>query len=250
MPDISVAVIDDHPIVCEGLMQLIAGFSGFRVTGSGHTAADAVALVRRDAPDIVILDLGIPGSGITAIRDIMRGWPRTRILVLTISEQPQDVLDAMRLGAAGYVLKGISGDELCQVLNRLIDGIRHINPDLAARILSSIGLLPDVGAEADASKLSKREGEIYVLIRRGCCNKEIGRTLGLSEKTVKHYLTNIFRKLNVHSRMELAMHAHNIGISERQGIVPDEPDQGAGTAGLARRLACHGPDRFHPLLRG
>lgn len=210
MSEISVAVVDDHPIVREGLIQVIGGFGGFRVTGAGHSAADAIDLVRRDAPDILILDLEIPGSGIEAIRAITHAGSQTRILILTISERPQDVIEAMRLGAAGYVLKGISGDELFHVLNRLVNGIGHITPHLAARVLGSWRAAPALEIKADASILSKREGEIYVLIRRGCCNKEIGRSLNLSEKTVKHYLTNIFRKLDVRNRTELAMHAYNI----------------------------------------
>ena len=228
MADITVAVVDDHPIVCEGLMHVIASFSGFRVTGTGHTATDAIDMVQRDAPDILILDLGIPGTGLAAIREIMRSRPRTRILVLTISEQPQDVLDAMRFGASGYVLKGICGDELCQVLNRLANGVAHITPHLGARILASIGSLPALEAEADTSILSKRESEIYVLIRRGCCNKEIGRSLNLSEKTVKHYLTNIFRKLDVRNRTELAMHAHNMSSQAKRGLMLAAHDQDGG----------------------
>ena len=134
MSEISVAVVDDHPIVREGLIQVIGGFGGFRVTGAGHSAADAIDLVRRDAPDILILDLEIPGSGIEAVRAITHAGSQTRILILTISERPQDVMEAMRLGAAGYVLKGISGDELFHVLNRLVNGIGHITPHLAARV--------------------------------------------------------------------------------------------------------------------
>ena len=216
MAESTVAVVDDHPIVREGLIQVIRGFGGFRVTGAGHTAADAVELARRDAPDILVLDLGIPGSGIEAIRAITQARLRTRILVLTISERPQDVMEAMRLGAAGYVLKGISGDELQQVMNRLVNGIGHITPHLAARILGAQDRMPEPRIEVDAGILSKREGEIYVLIRRGCCNKEIGRSLNLSEKTVKHYLTNIFRKLDVRNRTELAMHAYNVAAEVTQ----------------------------------
>ena len=218
MADSTVAVVDDHPIVREGLIQVVRGFGGFRVIGAGDTAADAVAMAQRDAPDILILDLGIPGTGMEAIRAITQAGLRTRILVLTISERPQDVMDAMRLGAAGYVLKGISGDELKQVMNRLVNGIGHITPHLAARILGTPGHMPAPAPEVDAGILSKREGEIYVLIRRGCCNKEIGRSLNLSEKTVKHYLTNIFRKLDVRNRTELAMHAYNMtaGVAQNR----------------------------------
>ena len=106
--------------------------------------------------------------------------------------------------------------QLLKVLNRLANGVAHITPHLGARILASIGSLPALEAEADTSILSKRESEIYVLIRRGCCNKEIGRSLNLSEKTVKHYLTNIFRKLDVRNRTELAA----TPLNDDPGMIP------------------------------
>ena len=212
MTDIRVAIVDDHPIVCEGLFQVVSGFGGFSVTGMGHTAADAIDLARRTAPDILILDLGIPGSGVAAIREITRIQPGTRILILTISEHPQDVQDALRQGASGYVLKGISGDELCRVLIGLFNGLGHITPHLGARIIASISQPPALEIDAGTIALSKREVEIYTLIRRGFCNKEIGRFLSLSEKTVKHYLGNIFRKLNVRNRTELALHSYTAAV--------------------------------------
>lgn len=206
MRNVTVAVVDDHPIVCEGLARILSEREGFCVVGIAGTAHQAIALTVGREPDILVLDLNIPGSGMTVIGDIAPRGLRTAIVVLSMSEDPNDVIGALRLGAAAYVLKGISGDGLCDVLRSVAQGNSYVTPHLAAHVIASMEGSMIAGQPDEARILSRREAEIHALIRQGCCNKDIGRRLSLSEKTVKHYLTNIFRKLDVRNRTELAMH--------------------------------------------
>lgn len=206
MPDdIRIAIVDDHPLVREGLMHAIDGVNGFVVVGQGESAEDAAHLVAEIGPDILILDLSIKGTGLQALRDMQLQDDGTRVMVLTMSEDESDVMEALRHGASGYVLKGISGADLRSVLHSIHQGATYVAPTLGARILASISRKAPAVCPSRIAPLSKRETDIYALIHKGYCNKEIGRSLNLSEKTVKHYLTNIFRKLNVRNRMELAL---------------------------------------------
>jgi DNA-binding NarL/FixJ family response regulator len=207
MRDITVAVVDDHPIVCEGLVRVISDCPGFQIVGTAATASAAKALALDLAPDLLLLDLGIPGLGLSIIADIARGGTGTSVVVLSASENPDDVICALRQGAAAYILKGIGGATLCEVLRTVASGSGYVTPHLAARLIASMETLATAGPPDEARILSKREAEIHALIRQGCCNKDIGRRLSLSEKTVKHYLTNMFRKLDVRNRTELALHS-------------------------------------------
>lgn len=202
---IRVAIVDDHPLMREGLHQALEGIEGFVVVGFGESAEQALCLVKDTQPDILVLDLNIKGTGLQALRDLRLGADSTRVLVLTMSEDELDVMEALRHGASGYAVKGIEASDLRSVLRRIHEGETYVAPSLAARILTSISQTEKIPSAKNFSSLSKREAEIHLLIRKGHCNKEIGRSLNLSEKTVKHYLTNIFRKLNVHNRTELAM---------------------------------------------
>ena len=202
---IRVAIVDDHPLMREGLGQALEGIEGFAVVGFGDSAEQALRLVKDTRPDILILDLNIKGTGLQALRDLRLGTVSTRVLVLTMSEDERDLMEALRHGANGYAVKGIDASDLRSVLRRIHEGETYVAPSLGARILTSISQTAKIPTENTFSRLSKRETEIHLLIRKGHCNKEIGRSLNLSEKTVKHYLTNIFRKLNVHNRTELAM---------------------------------------------
>lgn len=161
----------------------------------------------------------------SVLRDIARRDVPVATVVLSMSEQPEDVITCLRQGAAAYVLKGISGAGLVEVLRAVADGSSYVTPHLAARLIASMAA-PAAAESCDeeARSLSRREAEIYALVRQGCCNKEIGRRLCLSEKTVKHYLTNMFKKLAVRNRTELALHApwagsaHDMPVQAIHGI--------------------------------
>lgn len=206
MPDnIRIAIVDDHPLVRDGLVQAIECVEGFVVVGLGETAEDATRLVAEIRPDILILDLNIRGTGLQALRDLRLASSGTRVLVLTVSEDEADLMEALRQGASGYALKGIGAMDLRSVLRGIHLGETYVAPTLGARILAAISRTAAISCTTMSNPLSKREAEIHQLIRKGCCNKEIGRSLNLSEKTVKHYLTNMFRKLKVRNRTELAL---------------------------------------------
>ncbi|TBN41997.1 response regulator transcription factor [Paracoccus subflavus] len=208
MRNVTVAIVDDHPIVCEGLAKIVSECEEFSVIGVAVTASEATALTLERRPDLLILDLNIPGGGMSVICDLARQATGTRIVVLSMSEAPDDVIGALRLGAAAYVLKGTGGAELCAILRAVAEGGCYVTPHLAARLIAAAEPpKAAAGHPEDARMLSKREAEIYALVRQGCCNKDIGRRLSLSEKTVKHYLTNMFKKLEVRNRTELALHA-------------------------------------------
>ncbi len=202
---IQLAVVDDHPLVRDGIVHAISCAASLRVVAEGATAQDAVGIVRSHEPDLLLLDLNLPGHGLGAITEIAALRRRTRVVVLTASEAPEDVMAALRGGASGYLLKGIGGAQLVEILIRIHGSELYVSPELGARMLCDISRAGK-GIPADkAPLLSERETEILVLIRRGLGNKEISFALQLSEKTVKHYLTNIFRKMGVHNRTQLAM---------------------------------------------
>lgn len=207
MPDITVAIVDDHPVVCEGLVRVISDCEGFSIVGIAGTAPEAIAMTRDLEPDILVLDLNIPGSGTSVLDDIARQDIPTLAVVLSMSENADDVIGCLRLGAAAYVLKGTSGKELCAILRSVAEGNSYVTPHLAARLIASMDKLAAADPVHGVQMLSKREAEIYALVRKGCCNKDIGRRLSISEKTVKHYMTNMFKKLEVRNRTELALHA-------------------------------------------
>ncbi|TNC68238.1 response regulator [Rubellimicrobium roseum] len=202
---IKIGVVDDHPLVREGIVYAIGTSDDIQVVAQGATAEEALRLVRQHEPDILLLDLSIPGLGLVALREIKRLEIGTKVVILTVSEDNGDVLEALRCGASGYILKGISGTDLKDALRRIHGAEPYVSPELGARLLSDISRNLETVNSKRSNRLSEREREIFKLVRRGYCNKEIGNSLNISEKTVKHYMTNIFKKLDVRNRTELAL---------------------------------------------
>jgi two-component system, NarL family, nitrate/nitrite response regulator NarL len=202
---IRVAIVDDHPMVREGVAHVIAAEAGFEVVAKGGTAHDALEIVQMHNPDILVLDVSIPGGGIPALQSIVKLGKNSKVLMLTVSDDEDDVMNALNFGAQGYVLKGISGPELIQALRAVyIDG-HYLSPSLGAKMLTNISRHKIVSAAENQLKLTEREESVLKLVKLGKTNKEIGVALTLSEKTVKHYMGNLFKKLNVNSRTELAI---------------------------------------------
>jgi two-component system nitrate/nitrite response regulator NarL len=195
---IRVAIVDDHPLFRGGVVSTIQETPDFEVVGQGASADDALALVARHMPDPVCLDISMPGGGIEAARRIGAGYPAVRIVMLTASEEDEDVLAALKAGARGYVLKGVGASELVGVLRGVARGESYVSLSLAARVLSAMqGLLGSGAAPDPLADLTKREEQILRHVARGLSNKEVGRELDLQEKTVKHYMTDILQKLQV-----------------------------------------------------
>ena len=174
------------------------------VVGEGASAAEALSLATSLLPDVLLLDLNLPGGGLQAARAVADACPVTRTLMLTFSEEEADVLSSLKAGARGYILKGVSGRELRRIVRGVQAGEVYITPTLAAGVLVEMAG-PNRAAHHPLSELTPRELQILEGVASGHSNKEIGRTLELTEKTVKHYMTNILHKLQVRNRVEAAL---------------------------------------------
>ena len=208
---IRVVVADDHPLFREGVVTSLGSMPDIDVVGQAENATEAVRLVRDELPDVALLDVTMPGGGIEAARKIAAACPATRIVMLTVSEDEDDLLEAMKAGASGYVLKGVSARELVSVLRSVSAGEVYVAPSLA------FGLLREMSKPRPSdplAELSGRERQVLELVAKGMSNQEIGLQLGLAEKTIKHYMTNILTKLQVRSRVEAALLAARVGLGQ------------------------------------
>jgi DNA-binding NarL/FixJ family response regulator len=219
---INVAVVDDHPLFREGVIQVIRGSKFFRVIGEGATAEDAVSIAKGQQPDILLLDVNIPGGGIQAAREIARLFPTVKTIMLTVSEREEHFAQALQAGVRGYVLKGASGAELLNALYVVSRGQSYVTPSLMARFLTLLKRpRPAPAPNHPVSDLKQREKQILDHVARGLTNKEIGNQFAISEKTVKHYMTIIMQKLHARNRTEaVALHRKT---SEGAGPVDELP---------------------------
>ncbi|HGG65707.1 MAG TPA: response regulator transcription factor [Rhodobacteraceae bacterium] len=204
---IRLILADDHPIFRDGLVQSIEETGEFEVVGVGESADDAVFLAKKHNPDVALLDLSMPGNGITAAKRISRASTAKHIAMLTVSEDDGDVTAALEAGAIGYVLKGVSAAELRRILTGISKGEAHVSPGLAARVLK-IMQTPKRAERTPIDDLTKREEDILRHVATGKSNREVADQLGLQEKTVKHYMTTILGKLHARNRVEAALIAH------------------------------------------
>lgn len=203
---LKVAVFDDHPLFREGVVQTLQGENDIEVVGEGASAVDAFDLVTRELPQIALLDVNMPGGGLEAARRISAVAPVVKIVMLTASESEAHVTEALEAGACGYILKGVGGSDLVRTLRSVQLGERYVTPTLAASMLSGLhrrAAVPEPGPQH--IELTTREEQILEQVSVGKTNKEIARTFELSEKTVKHYVTNILQKLQVRNRVEAAL---------------------------------------------
>lgn len=206
---IRIVVADDHPMFRAGVVSSLAANADFEVVGEGSSGAEAVELAEKFQPDVCLLDIAMPDGGLVAARDITASLPQTKVVMLTVSEDEDDLLAAMKAGASGYVLKGAPASELMNVLKTVNAGEVYVAPGLAW------GLLREMSKPRSAplDELSTREREVLELVAAGLSNQEIGERLGLAEKTIKHYMTSILGKLRVRSRVEAALLAYREGIT-------------------------------------
>lgn len=204
---IRVALFDDHPMMREGILQVLRGEEDIEIIAEGATKDDAVAVAQTNPLDIIFLDVNMPGGGIEAARIISDSCPHVRVVMLTVSEDEEHVSSALRAGASGYILKGVSGPEFVRTIHAIHDGDDYVSPALAARLLADIKnqTKDDRSDTNPLSDLTAREEQIVRLVAEGFSNKEVGENLHLSEKTIKHYMTNILQKLHVRNRVEAAL---------------------------------------------
>jgi two-component system, NarL family, nitrate/nitrite response regulator NarL len=203
---IRIAVVDDHPLFREGVAHVIRSSEFLEVVGEGATADDAVRIAKDSGPDIVLLDVSMPGGGIEAARAIARACPAVKLIMLTVSENEEDVTQALEAGVHGYVLKGTGGSELVSTLCAIARGESYVTPGLAARLLTLTHQRTTLAAhQQDLRELTERENQILDHVARGLTNKEIAKNFDISEKTVKHYMTSIMQKLNARNRVEAVL---------------------------------------------
>jgi len=198
-------IVDDHEVVRIGLGAVLNLTPGMKVVGQARSKADAIAQCRRTKPDIILLDIRLPdGSGIDAAREILSLSPDTRVLFLTSFADEHTVLEAILSGAQGYVLKDIASAALVRAIKTVASGQPLIDPRLTTHTLSWLKNLSGGQGQAKRSLLSPQEQRILPLVADGLTNKEIASRLDLSEKTVKNYLANIYSKLQIGRRSQVA----------------------------------------------
>ena len=207
MEKIRLVIVDDHPIFREGVASILAAEPDIEIVGQGITAEDAINLTKEILPDVVLLDINMPGGGLTATEKISTSFPVVKIIILTGSDDKEIVISALRAGAHAYVLKGIAARELNSILHTVYAGEGYVSPSLAAHLLSDITSphQKQPPAKDGFEELTERERQILELIAVGTSNKEIGQKLFLTEKTIKHYVTNILQKLHVRNRVQAAL---------------------------------------------
>ncbi|NKM96030.1 response regulator [Rhizobium leguminosarum] len=201
MTSITIGVVDDHPLFREGVTRSLSEISGFIVVGEGASSDDAAMIATDNHPDIMLLDVSMPGGGLSAISDVLARSPTTKVLMLTVSEEVDTLLGALQRGAMGYVLKGVGSRGLAEAIQTVLRGSRYISPTMSAKVMeSSLN-----GGTSDKSSLTPREREVMDLVAQGLSNKHIGLRLNLQEKTVKHHMTQILSKLGASNRTEAAL---------------------------------------------
>jgi DNA-binding NarL/FixJ family response regulator len=206
MTVLRVLLADDHPLYRDGVARSLRDAGDIDIVGEAQDGESAAAMCAALRPDLVLLDISMPkGGGIGALGQIMQMETPPLVAMLTASEDEGDLMQALKLGALGYVLKGVGATELVELVRELAAGRSYVSPGLAGRLLLA---MRGKGAAAEPNPLadlSRREEDILKLVAQGRSNKEVGRELNIQEKTVKHYMTSILQKLQVRNRVEAAM---------------------------------------------
>ena len=208
---ITVLVADDHAMVREGLRALLSSMEGYKLVGTASTGADTIREAILLKPDLLILDIGFPDlNGIDIVRRLAKAVPSIKILMLTMYDDDESILGAVRAGALGYVLKGADADDLLRAIAAVAAGEAIFGPGLARRALQVLSSSP---APAYA-ELTRREREVLELIASGLSNHAIAAKLGLSTNTISNHISSIFSKLQVSSRAEAIVRARSAGLGE------------------------------------
>ena len=213
MSPVRIVVVDDHTLFRRGITALLARVPDFEVVGEAADGFEGIKAVAAGKPDVVLLDLHMPGlTGIEAMQAILRDNPGTHVVMLTVSEEAEDLMAALRAGALGYLLKNIDSDFLVESIRRAANGDSVMSPEMSGKLLRELRAGTDL---APVPALSPREREIVGCLTRGASNKEIARELAIAESTVKIHVQHILRKLELASRVQVAVWAIEHGIVPR-----------------------------------
>ena len=219
---VTVVVADDHELFRRGMQTVLAAEAGLEVVAEASNGQEAVAAVAELAPDVVLMDVRMPGmSGIEAARRIRHETPSTRVVMLTMSDEEEDLYGAIRAGANGYLLKDSSLEDVARAVQAVSRGESLISPSMASKLLTEFNTAtaastPDDSgsADAEAPRLSERELEVLRLVAQGRTNREAAAALNLAENTVKNHVANILEKLHLRSRLEAVVYAMRASLLE------------------------------------
>jgi len=204
-------IVDDHALFRRGLEMVLDEEEGIEVVGQASDGSEAVEKAGESLPDVVLMDIRMPrSSGIEACRAMKEVIPSAKIVMLTISDEEEDLFEAIRAGASGYLLKDLPLDEVADTVRAVHGGRSLINPSMAGKLLTEFATLAKRDAEeraqqVPAPRLTEREMQVLKLVARGMNNRDIAKELFISENTVKNHVRNILEKLQIHSRMEAVM---------------------------------------------
>ncbi len=209
---IRVLLIDDHPIVHDGVSAVLRAESDIRVVGSAETLDRAVTQIHREMPDVVLLDLRLPGEeGVTGVRRLIASFPDLRVIVFTAYDVDEFVFGAMQAGARGYLLKGSPAPELVRAIRHVHAGGTYLSPTIGAKLATHA-----VRPRRETSLLTPRQLAVLRLVAAGQSNRQIADSLGITERTVKFHVTAIFNKLGADNR------AQAVALAGRRGLLPLE----------------------------
>lgn len=216
-----VLVVDDHELFREGVVATLESELDFKVVGQAGSGDEALRAASELRPDLILLDLYMPGrNGLSVLPMLRDELPETRIVMLTVSEDPEAVTQALRDGASGYLVKGIRAEAFLEALRAVMVGESYVSPAVAGHVLRE--LRRDQSERSDIDSLTKRERDVLQLLARGRTNREIAEALVISEKTVKRHVTGIFGKLHARNRTEAALRALDVA----HGVPPlAEPER-------------------------
>ena len=204
---IRVVLVDDHTLFRSGIKSLLQRHDEFEVVAEAGDGLEGIKRVRSLNPDVVLLDLHMPGiSGLEAVKVIVEEVPGARVLMLTVSEDAQDLMEALRAGACGYLLKNIETDTLVDAIRKAAMGQSVVAQQMTAKLIEGVRNPPEA-PPPERERFSPRERDILAALAQGDSNKEIARKLDLAESTVKIHVQNIFKKLGMSSRVQVALYA-------------------------------------------
>jgi DNA-binding NarL/FixJ family response regulator len=202
--EVRIALVDDHPALLRGIEALLSEEDRFAVVATGSSAADIVRIAEEQAPDVIVVDLSMPGDVFAAMEAATKGGI-TKAVVFTAYGDVNLAMKALDAGAQGFVLKGRPEEDLSEAIESALKGELYVSPDFSRKLMAGFRHRSRREKELKAAKLSARERQLVECLLEAKSNKEIARTLNLSEKTVKHYMTNLMNKLNVKSRVEVVL---------------------------------------------
>jgi DNA-binding NarL/FixJ family response regulator len=211
---IHVLICDDQDVVCEGLRAILEASPELQVIGVAHDGAEAVEMVSQSPPDVVLMDLKMPGmNGLQATQAIREQYPQVKVLVLTTYDADEWVFDAIRSGASGYLLKNTPREALVKAIKDTVDGKTHVDPSVAGKLFSRLALNTPAPDTLITQTLTERDLDVLRLVARGLSNADIAQRLFLTEGTVRNYVSQVLAKLGVTDRTQAAV------IALRHGLV-------------------------------